>query len=184
MNESAPAYAICRNFRRDVGRVSLTVRKIYSITSWVSKLQLPRQAKYIHEWLHKQKSANLIWTARSGEFILTDFSSISNCSPTKAWSANAFQPCRVSIAAWQSRGKQILTQNLLQLHDTGVCTNAMDCLRLLGVLALFEHLAVGAIGSMEVCHSCGELQMERLKGIASVDDCRRVVSYAGALRPS
>lgn len=51
----------------------------------------------------------------------------------------------------------VLTQDLLQLHDTRVCANTMDGLRLLSaVVALFvKDLAVGAIGAMLVSHPRG-----------------------------
>jgi hypothetical protein len=47
-----------------------------------------------------------------------------------------------------------LTKNLLQLHDRGIGTNAMDGLRLLQVHSLFENLTVGAIGAVLVRHFC------------------------------
>lgn len=45
-----------------------------------------------------------------------------------------------------------LTEDFLQLHDTGIGTDAMDGLRVLDVRTLFEHLAVGAIGVVLVRH--------------------------------
>ena len=41
---------------------------------------------------------------------------------------------------------QELTQNLLQLHDTGVCADVLDGLGLPLIAALLEHLVLGAIG--------------------------------------
>lgn len=47
-----------------------------------------------------------------------------------------------------------LTKNLLQLHDGGIGTNAVNGLRLLEVHSLLEHLTVGAIGVVLVRHLC------------------------------
>jgi len=47
---------------------------------------------------------------------------------------------------------EALTEDLLQLHDTGIGPNAMDGLRVLEVGTLLKDLAVGAIGIMLVGH--------------------------------
>jgi hypothetical protein len=45
-----------------------------------------------------------------------------------------------------------LTEDLLQLHDTGIGADAVHRLRVLEVGAFLENLAVGAIGIMLVGH--------------------------------
>lgn len=56
-----------------------------------------------------------------------------------------------------------LTKNLLQLHDGGVGTDAMNALRLLEVHPLLENLAVGAIGIVLVSH-CFDIELNNKAG--------------------
>lgn len=70
----------------------------------------------------------------------------------------------------------LLTKNLLQLHDSGVCTDAVNSLRLLEIQALLEHLAVGAIGIVLVSHGCNSSLMSVRKktiGGAGVEQAMR-----------
>jgi hypothetical protein len=100
--------------------------------------------------------------------VLTNFSSISHWSNTTTWSAYIKSFTRASSPPLFAHpigigrlGTKELTQNLLQLHDTGVCTNAMDRGRLLDIWAFLEDLAVGAIGAMGVVllgHDCDLLR--------------------------
>jgi hypothetical protein len=53
------------------------------------------------------------------------------------------------------------TENLLQLHDGRIGTDAMDGLRLLEIHTLLKHLAVSAIGVVLVSH-CSEVELYKL----------------------
>lgn len=50
-------------------------------------------------------------------------------------------------------GERKLTQNLLQLHDTAVCSDAMDGLRLRGINLLDDLLIDGGSG-LRIRHDC------------------------------
>jgi hypothetical protein len=55
-----------------------------------------------------------------------------------------------------------LTKNLVQLHDSGIGTDAMDGLRLLEIHPLLKHLAICAIGVVLVSH-CSDIKLHKLK---------------------
>jgi hypothetical protein len=56
-----------------------------------------------------------------------------------------------------------LTENLLQVHNGGIGTDAMNGLRLLEVHPLLENLAIGAIGIVLVSH-CADVELNKLGG--------------------
>jgi hypothetical protein len=55
-----------------------------------------------------------------------------------------------------------LTKNLVQLHDSGIGTDAMDGLRLLEIHPLLKHLAICAIRVVLVSH-CSDAKLDKLK---------------------
>jgi hypothetical protein len=55
-----------------------------------------------------------------------------------------------------------LTKNLLQLHDRGIGTDAMDGLRLLEIHPLLKHLTVCAIGVVLIRH-CSGVELNKLE---------------------
>jgi hypothetical protein len=55
-----------------------------------------------------------------------------------------------------------LTKNLLQIHDGGIGTDAVNGLRLLEIHPLLEHLAVSGTGIVLVSH-CSKFELDKLE---------------------